>query len=237
MLKRLSVVMGLVVVMMLGGCSSTVSTVHLFSKYMTEEETQQAQTWFTEKGYVVETNSHPFPNGIYQSTLVFSPGLRSYTEIQPLVDAYRNETGQPLGTRYFGSGKHRFTKDNIGVYIFGSRKPMTPEEYKVSMMVEYAAVKCDKYEFAYLNLKEDSFELLIGNDTLERAEETTHTGRWQQDDNILSLYKEEKLWAAMEMRRIEEMTEYGLRKGRSLSPSLMTENIDNCLFEHTVVLK
>jgi hypothetical protein len=175
--------------------------------------------------------------GILDSTLVFAPGQISDDEIRPLVDSYNLENGEFLAVRYFGSGKHRFTKDNVGLYIYGSKKPVKSEDFKVLLTVEFVAVQCDNFEFAYLNITDDGFELQIGNDTPEKAEEHIHTGQWEQNDFVVNLYKGEKLWVAMEVRQIEEMTEYGLRKGLSLSPTLMKDNIDSCLFEYTVILK
>ncbi|RZM84284.1 hypothetical protein C3B51_04020 [Pseudoalteromonas rubra] len=221
---------------LLSGCAS-VPQVHVFAKHMTEQEAAATVDWITEGGYEAIVNRYDFPANIEGDTLVFPLDMGNKGEAERLLALYQSRTGKHLDVQYFASGKHRFTKTNLGLYVFGSLKPSATVDQEFEVYQEYTGVQCGRYSFAYLTLEPQRYTLEMGIDSETTSEEVSFEGRWTLQGKRVQLDYQEAPFVTFELNKIKEMTEYGLRKGWRLTPLEQAENVDHCKLEFTVIVR
>ena len=236
----------LVAIAVLTGCTS-VSTVHVFGKYLTEQEKQKISRVLQLKEYQVEVNDLAFPDAINSDAVVYSPMHSNPEQVRALLDLVAGELNSKAELLYIRSDQHSYTKDNIGLYLFGQaggKAKRDGRDESISFASPYSASHCASLVFAELILApKQTFELITVDSAT--ADEVSRKGRWQRDAQQLHLYAEtnnEKsqgdLLAVFDVEYLNAQTiADGLRKSILLTPVEGQADIDQCRFSYSIILR
>lgn len=125
-------------------CSSA-PKVHVFGKYLSDEQKSAVEKSFLDNEYDVTFNQLAFPKGISQNTVVYNaePGSKSHTRnIIELVESL----GYPVeATNLILADSHSFTIGNLGLYLVpegANALLQRNQDYDPELHNEYGAVNC-----------------------------------------------------------------------------------------------
>jgi Fe2+ transport system protein B len=223
--------------LLLSGCIIQ-PRVHLFTAKMNDQETVPVLQTLAKNNYEVIENHHEFPEIMMSDTIVFSLDSVSNQQILEMTNLIENLLGKKLNISYFGKGKHSFTKNNVGLYLFGNTSEKVQKTESISFLNEFAATHCDSIGYAYLTFfEEGKYELTTGTDNADQSIQNSHNGIWKKETSIITLFQDNEAQTSFRLIKIDELTQYGLKKGWALVPNENDAFIDNCEFEFTVILQ
>lgn len=105
----------LFVLSILTACSNT--TVHLYTRYLSADQTTEIQQKLAEQGIKVETNELAIPQSIKQSSLIYSPLLDNNAQVEKISELLAS-LGFPISdTSPLVVDNHWYAKKSIGVMI------------------------------------------------------------------------------------------------------------------------
>ncbi|KZN70495.1 hypothetical protein [Pseudoalteromonas luteoviolacea] len=110
---------------MLLGCSHT-TTVHIFGKYLPDNELNKLQSALDQQGFEVETNSLDFPTSISHNTILHSLMLRDASALESVKLIATAHGFQIADIQGLKEGNHWYTKDAIAIYPFPQNSENTP---------------------------------------------------------------------------------------------------------------
>ena len=201
------------IVLLFFGCTIQ-PKVHLFTANINDQETFPVVQISTKNNYEVIENLHEFPKEIISDTIVFSLGSVSNQQISKITGLIENLLGKKLNISYFGRGKHSFTKNNIGLYLFGNPSEKTQKTGSISFLNEFAATQCDSIGYAYLTFFEDgNYELTTGTDNANESIQNSVNGIWKKETSIITLFQNNEAQTSFRLTKIDEATKYCLKKG------------------------
>jgi hypothetical protein len=155
-------------------CST--NKVHLYTRYLSVDEVDKISQSLTELDFDVITNTHPFPDDIYQSTLLYSPFLEGEGRIDQLVQTLDDLGWVIPSVQPLFSGNHSYTKNSAGLLLL-PEGGLQPDKVAVQDLFNvYKANNCD--EQVTLNLKSDnSYQLIYANQDADRQNHLN--GSWR----------------------------------------------------------
>lgn len=217
------------------GCASG-SKIHLFAKYLTDQEAQKVTEMLQAQEYQVVVNKLSFPDVVTSDTVIYSPMHSNPDDIRTLLSLVTEQLSTKADLIYIRSQKHSFTKNNVGLYLFGQAGGKPKRDESIAFASPYSATQCESLIFAELILAADNtFELItVAN---QDANEVSVNGQWQRKGQYLELYIEQVLTAGFYIEYLSETVSDGLRKSISLTPSEGQPTIDQCRFNYSVILK
>lgn len=111
----MNVIIVALICVFISACSST--KVHLYSRYLSEQENIEITKAIEEQGFDVITNTLAFPDEIQQSTLLYSPFVQKENGVDILI-ATLNNIGWAISTvQPIFAGNHFYTKDSVGLFL------------------------------------------------------------------------------------------------------------------------
>lgn len=101
--------------LLLVGCQKP--EVYLYSKYISQQEVQHLSQEFEDAGYKVEVNSLPFPQGISDTSILFSPMLKDRKNVDKAVGVLNDQGLEVNSISSLVEGSHFVTKNALAVFI------------------------------------------------------------------------------------------------------------------------
>jgi hypothetical protein len=220
----------------IAGCTTT-STVHVFGKYLTGHEKQKVSEVLRQRDYEVEINHLDFPDAINSDAVIYSPMHSKPAQVEALMALVIGELNAKAQLLFIRSDQHSYNKDNIGLYLFGQAGGKPKRDERINFTSPYSASHCHSLIFAEVILAPDhTFELITIADST--ADEVLRKGRWQRQNQQLSLFANDKLIAIFDVQYTSAQTIVdGLRKSILLSPIEGQAAIDQCRFSYSIVLR
>ncbi|KZN32927.1 hypothetical protein [Pseudoalteromonas luteoviolacea] len=156
---------------MLLGCTHT-TTVHVFGKYLPDNELSKLQSALNEQGFEVETNSLDFPTSISQNTILHSLMLRDSSALESVKSIAMEHGFKIADIQGLKEGNHWYTKDAIAIYPFPKNSENAPL-LKQDLAQQFSTAECDlsfqlklsrngAYEILGSPVSEDNKRLLTG---------------------------------------------------------------------------
>ena len=111
----MKVIFSLIFFLLVCGCSS--NKVHLYSRYLSDDDTQKITKSIEDAGFDVVTNTLSSPDSMEQSTLIYSPIL-NYDQSVDGLTAVLAQLGWPIAnTELLVNGNHWFQNNSVGVFL------------------------------------------------------------------------------------------------------------------------
>ena len=103
-------------IVLVTGCS-TRPNVHLYERYLSEEESSRITKKLKEVGFNIKTNKLRFPTNITQTTIIYSPLLNEASSLDLLSDTLNSLDVKIDSVKSLFSGNHWYTKNSLAVFI------------------------------------------------------------------------------------------------------------------------
>lgn len=224
--KRL--IMVLFFVFGLVSCSTT--TVHLNTRYLSEEEAKLVTEQLVLSGAKVEINKHEYPRSIEQSALLYSPLISDKKAVNNVLSSldgvgWSVQTVQPLM-----ADNHWFKKDSIGLYLLPDGVLPNSRRAKADLVQKYTSLDCDDQIVLEL---EDGGEYQFKFSRSDESRDEFARGKWRITQYpYLELMTEDRMWwfyfEIKEQIEVDKISEIQVTR---LRPMNKYTHLDACSFE------
>jgi hypothetical protein len=152
----------IVIIWLISACAST--KVHLYTRYLSDNETEVVTKKLQGLGFGVISNNLVFPKNIEQSTLVYSPFVEGEDTINRLITSMA-EQGWPIpSVQPIFAGNHYYTKNSLGLLLLPQGAKRHDQVHPQDMVNEYQSKDCNislkltlhndaSYQFSYQTSK------------------------------------------------------------------------------------
>ena len=228
------------VLLLQAGCS-TLPQVHLFSRYLSADQLTDLQSSLAAseatKDWQVHVTDQAFPRDLNGNTIITSPFALNSKQLNQLKTLLTDLDHGYIAERFVGSGKHSYTKEHLGIYLFGSGFAETTRQLNAAITNEFSATGCLSAIYADLNIQDDNtINLTMGFDQEGKDREVQDAGRWWTDSGYLFIELKDINPVVFQLDDIKETTPYGLRQGWRLTPVQGANQVNYCQFEYTQVV-
>ncbi|KGJ90398.1 hypothetical protein [Colwellia psychrerythraea] len=155
-------------------CSST--KVHLYTRYLSAEEADAVTKNLEQLGFDVIANTLVFPDGIEQSTLLYSPFVEGENSLNILIDTLADIGWVMPNVQPIFAGNHYYTKNSVGLLLLPDGGRQSDKVIRQDLANEYKSKACDSAIKLRLN-NDASYQFLYPNKTDSQMEQLT--GTWQ----------------------------------------------------------
>lgn len=181
----------LFICLLLFACTST--KVHLYTRYLSEQEISIISKKLTKANFEVVPNTFVFPDDIQQSTLLYSPLVKDQDSVNVLLDSLHGlgwviPTVQPLF-----AGNHSYTKNSIGLFILPEGGKDNAKLALPDLVHEYQSKKCDVSVKLRLN-RNNTYQLFYADES--QVHPAHVNGSWEVTGYpYLQLMSANKIWS------------------------------------------
>ncbi|GHE82980.1 hypothetical protein [Thalassotalea profundi] len=125
----------------LTGCTST--KVHLYTKYLSENESQDITKELENNNFTVIENTLSIPEGIRESTIIYSPFLKSREDLNNTVDLLSRVGWSDIKLESLVKGNHWYGKNSFGLILIPNGLINKDWEIKKDLSHKYVGTNCD----------------------------------------------------------------------------------------------
>ncbi|PKI14106.1 hypothetical protein [Colwellia sp. 12G3] len=155
-------------------CSST--KVHLYTRYLSAEETQGVTQDLEALGFDVIANTLVFPDDIEQSTLLYSPFVEGENSINILINSLDKSGWVVSSVKPLFSGNHYYAQNSVGLLLLPDGLVKNDQVTTQDLANEYVSKKCQRSIKLRLN-SDATYQFLYSNNTYNENEQLK--GNWQ----------------------------------------------------------
>lgn len=140
-------------IVFLAGCTNT--KVHLYTKYLSENESQKIAKEFEKNNFTVIENTLSIPEGITESTIIYSPLLQKREDLGITIDLLSNLGRSELKLESLVKGNHWYGKNSLGLVLLPKGVIDSDWQLNKELSHKYAGTDCDdrvELELQYNNL-------------------------------------------------------------------------------------
>ncbi|SNY43798.1 hypothetical protein SAMN06297280_0647 [Arsukibacterium tuosuense] len=212
-------------------CSST--EIHLYSRYLTDDEVKRVTKKLEEANFKVIPNDLLFPETITHSSLIYSPFIRHDSAVGGLIGVL-NEIGWSVqNASSLVSGNHWYSKNNVALLLLPDG--FNPQEGLLSQDIAhlYASRNCNTDIGLQLN-KNNTYRLTFN--TEDGDNNTQLNGRWRITGfpYIELKSNDEAWWFYFKIEQRIETDQIGSIEIVELLPVTEYELFPNCSFVYGV---
>lgn len=131
----------IVLLVLLAGCTNT--KVHLYTKYLSEEEVQVVTKELESKRFSVIKNTLSIPNGVSESSVIYSPFLINMEHLDSALDALSKLGWTGIRLENFVKGNHWYGKNNFGLILLPEGIIRSEVKIVDELSQRYVGTDCD----------------------------------------------------------------------------------------------
>ncbi|WP_057830464.1 hypothetical protein [Colwellia sp. TT2012] len=171
-------------------CSA--SKVHLYTRYLSAQETEGITKNLEAHGFDVIANTLVFPDDVQQSTLLYSPFVEGENRVNVLIATLDKMGWTIANVQLLFAGNHYYTKNSVGLLLLPDGVRQSDKVTQQDLVNEYESKGCDTWIKLSLN-SDASYQFLYLNKTDHQSEQLT--GRWQITSYpYIELTSSNKMW-------------------------------------------
>jgi len=155
-------------------CSST--KVHLYTRYLSAQETEKITKELEVLGFDIVANSLTFPDGIEQSTLLYSPFVEGENSVNILIDSLGKSGWDITSVKPIFAGNHYYTKNSVGLLLLPEGAKQNDQVHRQDLVNEYESKACNASITLKLN-SDASYQFLYPD--MEASQKEQLQGSWQ----------------------------------------------------------
>jgi len=155
-------------------CSST--KVHLYTRYLSPQEVKTITVNLEEKGFDVINNTLVFPDGIEQSTLLYSPFVEGEDTVNILIESLEQKGWLISSVQPIVAGNHYYTKNSLGLLLLPAGISPSAKMTEADLANDYQSKACQSS--MTLSLNSDASYQFSFTDKLTHQNEQSQ-GSWQ----------------------------------------------------------
>ena len=135
--------------MLLAGCTNT--KVHLYTKYLSEEETHKVTKELEKNKFTVIKNTLSIPENLDESTVIYSPLSVSTDHVSVVLDTLSKIGWADIQTENFVKGNHWYKKNNFGLILIPKGLVKTELKLNDEISQRYVGSDCETHVEIYLH--------------------------------------------------------------------------------------
>jgi len=171
-------------------CSST--KVHLYTRYLSTQETDKVTKNLEQLGFDIVANSLAFPEGVEQSTLLYSPFVKGENTINVLIDSLDKAGWTVSSVKPIFAGNHYYTKNSIGLLLLPNGVVPSDKVTNQDIANDYESKACEASIKLRLN-NDATYQFLYSNIVPPQTEQLS--GTWQITSyRYIELISSNKMW-------------------------------------------
>jgi hypothetical protein len=156
-------------------CSCSTTKVHLYKRYLSDDDvlliTQKLETL----GYDVEDNTLDFPTEIQHPTVIYSPLIQDEASLTNLVSA-TSELGWPdIDVQLLFKGNHWYSKNSVGLFLMSKGVERSNRVGIQDLANQYTSDKCELSAKLKLN-PDNTYQISYKNEPNTKSQHKT--GHW-----------------------------------------------------------
>lgn len=176
----------LVLIVCCTACSST--TVHLYAKYLTADETQRLVKGLSDS-FNVQVNTLDIPNNIEQSTMIYSPLMANKKDVDGLETTLAQLNWPEVDKVTLFQSNHWYTKNTIGVMLLPEKYSGNKARLTAKLAQQFNGEQCKLGTTLVLN---DNGQYQVFN---EQSLTAIYEGTWRyQQPPYLELSSDDPVW-------------------------------------------
>ncbi len=150
----------IIVIWLISACSTT--KVHLYTRYLSEAETNEVTKNLQRLGFDVIPNTLMFPKTVEQSTLLYSPFVEGEDTVDNLIASMQESGWFIANIQAISAGNHYYTNNSLGLLLLPEGAKRDEQVHRQDMFNDYLSKDCNvelrltlnsdaSYQFSYLN--------------------------------------------------------------------------------------
>ena len=158
-------------------CSAT--KIHLYTCYLSAEETEAVTKNLEGLGFDVIANTLVFPDEVQQSTLLYSPFVEGENTLNILIDTLAKIGWLVPNVQPIFAGNHYYTKNSVGLLLLPDGGRQSDKVTRQDLVNEYESENCQASMTLRLN-SDASYQFLYLNKASAQSRKSEQlTGSWQ----------------------------------------------------------
>ncbi|GAA5144104.1 hypothetical protein [Thalassotalea piscium] len=125
----------------LTGCANT--KVHLYTKYLSENESQDIIKELESNNFTVIENTLSIPDGIRESTIIYSPFLKNREDLSNALDSLSKVGWSEIRLESLVKGNHWYGKNSLGLILLPNGLINSDWEMNKGLSHKYVGTDCD----------------------------------------------------------------------------------------------
>lgn len=131
----------ILVALFLCGCSQT--TVHLYSRYLSDAQIKEINKKLVEADFTVKVNQLTFPASITQSSLTYSPIINDRNAVNKVINAMNNIAWEINHTSMLFIDNHWYKEDSIALMLVPSGVDPQAQTHQQDWANVYTSQNCE----------------------------------------------------------------------------------------------
>jgi hypothetical protein len=214
---------------LLAGCTNT--KVHLYTQYLSEEETRKVTKELESKRFNVIKNTLSIPDSVNESSVIYSPFLINMDHLSSAIDSLSTLGWTGIRLENFVKGNHWYGKNNFGLILIP--KGLIKRELKLNneLSQRYVGTDCDtQVEIELHNNNIYTVKHQDGNKI------TTKNGSWKITDYPYLELSNEDDFLPMYFQAVKRTEQDIIGKVNiiEIKPIQSYQLFSNCKFSHEV---
>ena len=153
----------ILVALFLSGCSQT--TVHLYSRYLSEAQIKEINQELVEADFKVKLNQLTFPASINQSSLIYSPLIDDRNAVNRIINSMSNIDWEIHHTSMLFTDNHWYKENSIALMLLPSDVDPKAQTHQQDWVNAYTSQNCAKQ--LIINLKKNGqYQILTAQNQL-----------------------------------------------------------------------
>ena len=216
---------------LLAGCSNT--KVHLYTKYLSEEETQTVTKELERKRFTVIKNTLSIPDSINESSVIYSPFIINMDHLSSALDSLSTLGWTGVRLENFVKGNHWYGKNNFGLILIP--KGIIKSELKLNdeLSQRYVGTDCDSDSEVEIELDSNNIYTVKYKD---ESEIMTKKGTWKVTNYPYFELSEQDGFLPMYFQAVKRTEQDIIGKVNiiEIKPIQSYQIFSNCKFSHGV---
>ena len=143
-INTLSKYLILMLIVFLSSACVSKTKVHVYAKYLSDQEQQSVSQTIEELGFIVVINKFGFPTTVTDSSIIYSPMLRMSSSVDLLIDGM-NSIGLNVDVvAPLVAGNHWYKKNSIALFLITSDTDSNSPLMKQDLAETYISRDCEK---------------------------------------------------------------------------------------------
>lgn len=131
----------IIMIVLLAGCTNT--KVHLYTQYLSEEETQKVTKELESKRFTVIENTLSIPGSVNESTVIYSPFLVNMDHLSTALESLSTLGWTGIRLESFVKGNHWYGKNNFGLILIPKGAIKSELKLNNELSQRYIGTDCD----------------------------------------------------------------------------------------------
>ncbi len=131
----------IIVIWLISACSTT--KVHLYTRYLSEAETNEVTKNLQRLGFDVIPNTLMFPKTVEQSTLLYSPFVEGEDTVDNLIASMQESGWFIANIQAISAGNHYYTNNSLGLLLLPEGAKRDEQVHRQDMLNDYLSKDCN----------------------------------------------------------------------------------------------